>query len=222
MPHYLWEPYYEDHQDGLWRQNTDPWVYGDRFQYTGCLQHTRRGPTQLRYLTRGSVILFGSCIGRARFVIDTVFVVDECTHHDEANWREQLAGRVSDTYRAVTMGPWYASPLPEGQSHRLYFGATPERPVGDMFSFFPCLPLGDMHEGFARPTISLPVYITPHLTQGKKMARDLSTAELAELWNAVVSQVEGQGLALGVRAEAPAVRSSSQVVLSASLGRQRC
>ena len=50
-----------EHRDGVWRQNTDPFVFGERFHYTGCLRHTRRGPTQLRYLAPGSLVLFGSC-----------------------------------------------------------------------------------------------------------------------------------------------------------------
>jgi hypothetical protein len=53
-------------------QNTDPFVFGDQFHYTGCLQHTKRGATQLRYLDRGSVILFGSCREKRDFVVDTV------------------------------------------------------------------------------------------------------------------------------------------------------
>jgi hypothetical protein len=214
-PHYLWEPYFEDHKDGQWRQNTDPWVYGDRFQYTGCLQHTRLGPTQLRYLSRGSVVLFGSCVGKTRFVIDTVFVVDEWTHHEEAAWREQLAGRVSDTYRKVTMEPWYSSPLPAGQSHRLYFGATRDTPVGEMFSFFPCRLSEEGDTGFARPTIRLPGLITPHLTQGKKITRDLGIAEVANLWRGVADQVEDQGLALGVHAETPRMHDFSRFLAPA-------
>lgn len=207
-PHYLWEPYFADQHDTVHGQNTDPWVYGDCFQYTGCLQHTRRGPTQLRYLNRGSVVLFGSCVERARFVIDTVFVVDSWIDHQADDWRERLSGRVSDTYRTVTMEPWYSSPLPVGQSHRLYFGATPKAPVGEMFSFFPCRPYDSSSRGFARPAISLPGHITPNLVQGKKFTRDPSIAQLSELWGSVVRQVEGQGLALGVTAETPAIEDS--------------
>jgi hypothetical protein len=208
-PHYLYDPFFVDHKDGAWRQNTDPWVCGDRFQYTGCLQHTRLGPTQLRFLDHGSVILFGSCIAKSRFVIDTVFVVDDWLHHRETDWEETTAGRVSETYRKVTMEQWYANPLPEGWSHRLYFGATPEKPVDDMFSFFPCLDYDD-GEGFARPTIDISGRITPHLTQGKKITRDLSVAEVRGLWEAVVHQVEDQGLSLGVHADEPRLRDFSR------------
>ena len=100
--------------------------------------------------------------------------------------------------------------LPEGQSHRLYFGATPDNPVDGMFSFFPCLPYENDSRGFARPTISIPGYITPHLTQGKKMARDLDLVEVTNLWRAVMDQVEDQGLALGVHAETPRMRDFSR------------
>jgi hypothetical protein len=209
-PRYLWEPYFEDHKDGRSRQNTDPWVYGDRFQYTGCLQHTRFGPTQLRYLSRGSVVLFGSCVGKSHFVIDTVFVVDDWTHHQEDDWQQQLDGRVSETYRMVTLERWYSGRLPEGQSHRLYFGATPQKPVGEMFSFFPCRPYTEMEDGFARPTIRMPGYVTPNLNQGKKFTHDLGIDEMTRLWRTVVQQVQDQGLALGVHAQTPRMHTLSR------------
>jgi hypothetical protein len=207
-PRFLWEPFFEAHRDGLWRQNTDPWVFGQRFQYTGCLQHSQRGPTQMRHLTRGLVILFGSCRARTRFVIDTVFVVDDMIEHSALNWRSQLDGWISDVYRTVTIEPWYRSPLPAGQSHRLYLGATPDLPVGGMFSFFPCRPFSNSSGGFARPEIQLPGYVTRSLTQGKKIARDLSIAEIGELWGAVARQVRDQGLSLGVAAQDPGASRS--------------
>ena len=209
-PGFLYQPYFVEHGDGAWRQNTDPFVFGKRFHYTGCLQHVRRGPTQLRYLAPGSVVLFGSCRRKSRFVIDTVFVVDDYVDHGATDWRHRLERRISDTYRAVTIEPWYSGTLPEGQSHRLYFGAIPERPVGWTFSFFPCQPQDDRGRGFARPEVYIPGYVTRHLTQGKKIARDLTLAELGELWQEVVRQVEEQQLALGVRAELPPKRAEGE------------
>ena len=57
-PQYIYEPYYVVPRscDGL--QNTDPFVFGKWFHYTWCQQRHRR---QLRHLSKGSVILFGSC-----------------------------------------------------------------------------------------------------------------------------------------------------------------
>lgn len=217
-PRFLYEPYFIDHQDRIWRQNTDPFVFGESFHYTGCLQNTRIGPTQLRYLAPGSVVLFGSCRAKSRFVLDTVFVVSGNIDHGADDWQRVLDGRISPTYRKVTIEPWYCQDLPEdqsctpdcgdlpGQRYRLYFGATPERPIGRTFSFFPCQP-HDMGEGgFVRPEINLPGYVTPHLTQGKKIARDLTLATLDDLWQEVARQVQQCGLAFGVYAELPPKR----------------
>ena len=205
-PHFVYEPFFVEHSDGVWRQNTDPFVFGERFHYTGCLQHTRRGPTQLRFLSPGSLVLFGSCRDKSRFVVDTVFVVSEFIDHSARDWEQMLDGRVSTTYRKVTLEPWYRGSPPQGQSHRLYFGATPENAVGEMFSFFPCRPYEENGHGFARPEVHIPGFITRHLMQGKKMARDLSLAEIGELWEQVVRQVDSQGLALGTYAELPPQR----------------
>jgi hypothetical protein len=54
-PQFLYEPFFVEHRDGAWRQNTDPFVFGPRFHYTGCMEHTCRGPTQLRFLAPGSL-----------------------------------------------------------------------------------------------------------------------------------------------------------------------
>jgi len=221
-----WEPpsrvvrRFTDHRDGLpafvheplppvpdrdgWRQNTDPFVFGDRFLYTGCMQHTRRGPTQLRHLLPGSVILFGSCLERSRFVLDTAFVVAGWVDHGPRDVRSIVAGSVPDEYWDITLDPWYSGSVPEGRTFRLYFGATPDSPVGEMFSFFPTLPAtSDDMPRFARPEIRIPKLVTPHLTQGKKIARDLSIGELSELWDEVARQVAGAGLHLGARADLP-------------------
>jgi hypothetical protein len=167
-------------------------------------------------------VLFGSCRQKSRFVLDTVFVVVDHVDHDADQWRHRLDGRVSNTYRAVTIEPWYQSPLPEDRSHRLYFGATPERPIGPMFSFFPCQPYDARACGFARPEIHIPGYMTPHLTQGKKITRDLALAQLSELWEEVVRQIVEQGLALGVHAELPPRRVERAAIQDRRAPRARC
>lgn len=197
--------------------NTDPFVFGDRFLYTGCLQHTKRGPTQLRHLARGSVILFGSKRPmRPEFTLDTVFVVADFDDHSRRDYKRKLAG-VSETYAAVTLGPWYGAddgyvvPKTQGgcvtreeeRSYRLYFGATPESPVGGMFSFVPCVHGDRIARGFARPSINIPGVITPTMTQNKRLNPRWNLAEIPPLWTEVVKQVTNQGLALGVHAELP-------------------
>lgn len=76
-PRYISEPFYVLPQSYRGLQNTDPFVFGQQFHYTGCRQRnpTTGRATQLRYLSRGSVILFGSCQDKGKFVLDTVFVV---------------------------------------------------------------------------------------------------------------------------------------------------
>jgi hypothetical protein len=204
-PQFLFEPYYTPPASGLsgW-QNTDPFVFGDQFHYTGCLQHTKLGATQLRYLDRGSIILFGSCREKRAFVVDTVFVVDRWIDHGRANQQShEVRGAVSSTYGEVTLDPWYAGDVPAGRSHRLYFGATPETPVDGMFSFFPCLTAPAAEQGFARPAIRVDRRITQHLLQGKKMTTLNDREAARELWAEVARQVEQQDLLLGVHAELP-------------------
>jgi hypothetical protein len=75
--------------------------------------------------------------------------------------------------------------------------------------------------GFARPTIRTPGFITPHLTQGKKIARDLAPHELRELWENVVAQVQAQGLQLSVFAELPPDRTPATPVTEVGGGRGR-
>lgn len=205
-PRFLYRPYYSQPANSLGArlQNTDPFVFGDQFHYTGCLQHTKRGATQLRFLDRGSIVLFGSCREKREFVVDTVFVVDRWIEHDQANQRTpEVRGAVSSTYGDVTLDPWYAGDVHPERSHRLYFGATPETPVDGMFSFFPCLTAPAAKHGFARPEIRIDRRITPHLLQGKKLTSLDDAEEARELWAEIARQVEQQDLQLGVHADLP-------------------
>jgi hypothetical protein len=106
-PRYIYKPYYIVPKSYQGLQNTDPFVFGERFYYEGCQQRTKNGPTQLRYLSRGSVILFGSCIDKSYFVLDTVFVVDDWVDHSRNNYRELLSNAVPEAYKDVTISPWY-------------------------------------------------------------------------------------------------------------------
>lgn len=142
-PRLVHRPFWSPLASYVGLHNTDPFVFGDRFFYTGCLQHTRRGPTQLRNLSRGSVILFGSKRpGHPEFTIDTVFVVAHSIDHSRRSYQRKLADVVSATYAAVTLGPWYADAAsctasePE-HSFRLYLGATIDDPVDGYVQLLP-------------------------------------------------------------------------------------
>ena len=221
-PQRVWRPYYQPRDNYAGLQNTDPFVFGS-FLYTGCKQYTHHGTraTQLRYLKRGSVLLFGSCIGGA-FALDTVFVVKEWIDHNAANYRELLRGRVPEAYWDVTLFPWHgegncgrvqdrgcqlpvvcAAPDSGDGGVRLYFGATYGDEVEGMFSFVPGQPAGRTKSGFARPAIELPGIIKPSNRQANKLNRQGNLSDVVKLWHKVKAQVQGSGLALGVSVDVP-------------------
>jgi hypothetical protein len=75
LPQFLQEPVWERPTVARFRQNTDPWVFGDSFRYSNCKQAKQK---KLQRLPSDSVILFGSKRpGKFEFALDTVFVVGE-------------------------------------------------------------------------------------------------------------------------------------------------
>jgi hypothetical protein len=203
-PRYIFRPYYVPKAGYARYQNTDPFVFGDRFRYTGCQQNTKLGPTALRRLDRGSVVLFGSHL-HGEFVLDTVFVVSDWVDHHARNWREVAVPEVPSQYVEVTLEPWYAAPKQKNTaaSYRLYRGASPEDPVEGMFSYFPAAIAEETPHGFARPSLRLDGVITPSHKQGKRLNPQPDVASCAVLWKKVLAQVEAQGLAAGIRAAMP-------------------
>jgi hypothetical protein len=210
-PRFIYDPYYVLPNSYVGLQNTDPFVFGEQFHYTGCQQRTSNGATQLRFLSRGSVILFGSCEDKSAFALDTVFVVDRWIDHERENYSKVLNGAISQEYSQVTISSWYqepserysCTPAEQVETWRLYFGASYDMPIGRMYSFFPCRPYDAKSKGFARPTIKIPGIIANNLNQGKKVSERSNVDEMCLLWDEVVEQVQRQGLALGMYAEMP-------------------
>ncbi len=229
-PRYVYQPYYAlpDSYQGL--QNTDPFVFGDRFYYTWCKQKTNHGrsSTQLRLLALGSVILFGSCLGQT-FVLDTVFVVKRWIEHDRHTYKQVLKNKISRSYADITIAPGYQTAFPGGKAcggsyedngsedggcnsrselpNRLYFGAMYDQPYHGMFSFFPCLPYNSSEAGFERPRITIPGIITDRQAMGFKINPQTSLDQTQALWAEVAKQVTDQGLMLGVWTAMPERRS---------------
>lgn len=213
-PKRRWRPYHSKMPDYTGLQNTDPFVFGG-FYYTGCQQRTRNGPTQLRYLQRGSVVLFGSRVD-GHFVVDTVFVIKDWVDHDAGIYRQKLYGQVPDAYWDVTLRPRYSNEKQDERledaadsciitesTWRLYIGATYEEPFEGMFSFFPCQPAYATADGFARPIIYIPDAVSQHLARKYQFEPQASIDAAKSLWQQVVEQVQQQGLALGIAAEVP-------------------
>lgn len=213
-PNYIYKPYYQFPQDGRWKQNTDPFVFGDNFFYSNCKQIKSNNPTQLRNLTIGSLILFGSCIDKKDFVLDTVFIVKDYFDYD-TNHPTTLHTRVPNTFLDVTLTQLKnkknldvkkSSCGGNNLSFRLYFGATYTKPIDGIFSFFPCKPYFESSNGFARPIIRIPDIITDNLPQGFNMNKKASKEEIKSIWDQVVNKITSQGLNLGIYADLPEER----------------
>ncbi len=208
-PRYLYRPFYVLPHSYKGLQNTDPFVFGGFF-YGNCQQYRNARPTQLRYLERGSVILFGSCVS-GQFVLDTVFVIRAWIDHNRGSYRSVVNDRVPLGYMDVALNPLYLSgfggqegcPPDSSRSYRLYFGATHATPFDGMFSFFPCLPLEDGSVGFARPIIKDSRFITSNLRQGHRLNRQAGRAHIRDFWQSVVEQVLARGSWLGIQAQMP-------------------
>jgi hypothetical protein len=179
-------------------QNTDPFVFGDRFLYTFCRQTPRA--RRVHALAPGSVIVFGSVLHH-RFVCDTVLVVAEALSHTRANWRAVLEGHVPSEFVLTTLEPMYAWRPPEDQRFTLYLGATSQSSIDGMFSFVPCQPAE--RGRFERP----PVDVVPGLSAANRRAISfndwIQPAEVADRWHELAENVLAQGLALGTQIELP-------------------
>jgi hypothetical protein len=205
-PLWLHRPFFEGAQNapqGAVAQNTDPFVFGERFLYTFCRQPRNR---RLRRLARGSVILVGSR-KENRFVLDTVFVVADSVDHTRENYAEVAAPRVGPVFRATTLDPMYGWPQTTGG--RLYLAANAEQPVDGMFSFVPCLAAGSGRP-FPRPPIELPGLLKPKLAMQARTTPFADLGELAAAWQSVADQVLHRGIALGVRVDLPGGRQPAQ------------
>lgn len=187
FPHYIHEPELDldapTQKDGRLRQNTDPYVFADAFYYRCCKQISGGKRTQLSYLKKGSIILFGSTINQnkkdeAYFGVDTVFVVGDYKEYDSTNYKKQLKGFTPELYAEIVgigntveddgetalsqpvCGSCGGSCTPSSYTTveptlRCYSGATPEQNVNGMYSFVPCKRYEDGTTGFERLKIRM-------------------------------------------------------------------
>jgi hypothetical protein len=218
-PAFIHEPFYVKPDEYEGHQNTDPFVFGKPFHYTLCQQHIKGKPSTLRYLEKGSVILFGSCLHR-KFVLDTVFVVSDYIDIKRSTYSKILKEKKTwKTYTNVTILPIFKGKQekkldcgkPDGNGFRLYSGTTfdeREKTKG-MFSFFPCSHARFCKNGFKRPAIRIKDLITDNLSQGKKLNCSTPEEKFKDYWDEVVHQIKRQKMMLGTFAELPKRRSRS-------------
>ncbi len=154
LPQFLHDPVWERPNFGGFRQNTNPWVFGDCFRYSNCHQPNQSG---LRTLPLGSVILFGSTLGLnsdagPTFVLDTVFVVGG----EPEPFSPATPPNTDESFRVCTVEALATGGDPNAE-YMLYKGATHEDQVNGMYSFIPCRRADHDDVRFARPSLSLPV-----------------------------------------------------------------
>ena len=198
LPQLLHVPIWERPSSMSYRQNTDPWVFGETFRYSNCKQLTyRQNPSALQRLTPGSVVLFGSRLD-GEFVLDTVFVVKDSVPYSPNDPPE-----TGEAFDICTIESLITEDLGD-YPFTLYRGATFDDPIAGMFSFSPCRDATDHGARFARPAISLPGYINPASARSPSGAREPRTIDQASRqWRSVREQVLFAGCELGVSFDTP-------------------
>ena len=195
-PNGIHQPFHSLHVRG--HQNTDPYVFGNRFHYAVCKQRGR-----LTQLEPGSVILFGSSF-KTGFVLDTVFVVDsyESVHEVASN----QAVNYSKTYREATLvqlGETYIKP--DKNSHlRLYSGRMYHQHK-DFFSYVPCKSVNEeTATGFSRimfPYGNPNLHFSSNPTGIKILAEGVDKA--LNLWQYISREILSRGYYLGTAIDEP-------------------
>ena len=125
-------------------QNTDPFVFGDKFRYAICRQDSC---PVLKDLEKGSLILFGSRVNN-RFAIDTVFVVKEyLKYYSTLDKNLDYLG----LYTEIVLRMACEEKLATDKINRtLYTGATYDDPINGMYSFVPARKYENKKQGFPR------------------------------------------------------------------------
>jgi hypothetical protein len=217
LPRALHRPSWGVPHGAGFRQNTDPWVWGDEMFYSCCKQTVgpENRPTSMQGLTPGSVICFGSTIDR-EFCLDTVLVVASSDPWVAADADEIDA---SEAFLNCTVASVATSPE-ANVAFTLYRGATIDNPVGGMFSFVPARLADDANPRFPRPAVELPGLINPasrQSTWGSK--RPLSIGAVRDAWCDVRDQVLDAGLELAVALDTPRRDGATEPVRASTRGR---
>ncbi|MDY6113707.1 MAG: hypothetical protein SPI56_04000 [Alloprevotella sp.] len=176
-------------------QNTDPFVFADHFFYGACQQNSKKGnPTNMQSLEKGSIILFGSRL-KGKFVLDTVFVVEDEHEYSPGSMATDLKGFAPDVYP-------YIMQMGGHDKWTCYKGASFQEPFHQMYSFVPCRKCdGSEEQGFDRPVLddadfkgccNKQILSDGQQTQNRKVT-PVSDAEAQKIWEAVRNSIRRQG-----------------------------
>jgi len=219
LPRALHRPYWAEPSNVGFRQNTDPWVFGDTMIYSNCRQSTpgSHRPNSMQRLNRGSVICFGSTI-EGEYCIDTVFVVASASPWVPAKATNL---KVDDVFRTCTVDALMTGDQNQHRPLTLYHGATFDNRVEGMFSFVPVLRADADNPRFPRPSITLPGLIDPSIWRNAwGSRRQLPIDTVRNAWEKIREQVFRRDLCLGVAFRTPN-READAVAIPKS-PRRRC
>ncbi len=189
-------------------QNTDPFVFGDRFYYTCCMQ---KKISQLGGIKQGSVIIFASRVGSAekyKLLIDTVFVVKDAFSLSDKEKVKEIKQKNPIFYHTVI------ELLNSRQGHksggctkksdndyfdfRIFVGASYEDSNGtEPYCFFPCK-CSDENKGYER--FESKNHMFAKLPQGFGYIKNISSTNL---WNQIKDECIKENYNLGIKAELP-------------------
>ena len=159
-------------------RNTDPYVFGDYFIYSNCLQSY----SELQQLGKDDLILFGSSVD-GNFVLDTLFVVDKELYPDEI---------VSDCFKKTTY-QFIKDEDVKIYKAKMYNSEDPEY----IYSLFPC-----SLNPFERPEINLE-YISKTKRGVYYIHKHNPNLKSKEVWNQIVDIIKSKVLFMGVSATEP-------------------
>lgn len=164
--------------------STDPFVFCEPILYLHC--QIRPGCI-LDKLQPCDIVAFGSHL-RGQFVLDTLFVVADRVDVADPALCSEFAQVNSSHF--------------SGAAQQVYLGATFNKPVDGMFSFFPAMPFdGVAPRVFKRPVIKstgvLSGHINPALTQRHRLSRPPSNFPI---WDEIRTKVLRNGNVLGLQA----------------------
>ena len=203
LPHVLHRPVLDLNEPKRDRQNTDPFVFHERFLYRCCQQTRKTGQTQLAHLRPGSIVLFGSSVNNL-FAVDTVFVVGGFRDYRDKKGGLDFDKNLRDYAEIVGVGLHssgsgncsgcgsHSGCGSNSLQMRLYYGASPKTPFEGMYSFVPCKRLSGNKQGWARPILTradmCDIYvscITDNLQRSFRCCRDATLEGNIKAWNRI-------------------------------------
>lgn len=195
FPRYLQKPIWPCQvPNKLSNCGTDPFVFNKPFIYDFCEQDAF---ALLSNLDKGSLIIFGfQKKNPFRFIVDTVFVIGDYLDFTSATL-SALQSRISEKdYLIIEQNMPFLIP---GKRYRCYFGATPQEPFNDMYSFVPCCLYNQGKNKFLEITNNIPNIISIKKSQGVTQTKCNSINDVKNMWNNIKTLTAQQGLLEGTR-----------------------